>query len=393
MARVFQDPKERAKLAAEGKKPDRADWYVQIRDGGKRITKKIGRKKDAEAVASQWEQDKRERGAGVVLQKQRTWEQFRKHYREHGTANMTVEKSRSEADRSIDHLERIVAPRRGTDIDSKALDRFVTERLKERGRNPSETVSRYSVAKNLRDIKAALNCAKRWGYIGHLPEFPVIKLDETDPDVVTEAHFLAMLDHVGVMTLPHHFFDPPAWWTGLLWTLFATGSRIGALLEARWEWLHAQKVTNEAGESDVVHLAFPPSVVKQKKHYCPNVTVAFPYLRAIRPTTARGLIFPWAPHDRRTLFEQFQRLQKAADIKLTCPKAGTHECTDACEFYGWHGFRYAHATYNYGRVSDRELMAQMGHSSRRMLDHYARIAKLNQAKLYNGYVPTRRTAG
>ena len=65
MARVFQDPKERAKLAAEGKKPDRADWYVQIRDGGKRITKKIGRKKDAEAVASQWEQDKRERGAGA----------------------------------------------------------------------------------------------------------------------------------------------------------------------------------------------------------------------------------------------------------------------------------------------------------------------------------------
>ena len=125
--------------------------------------------------------------------------------------------------------------------------------------------------------------------------------------------------------------------------------------------------------------------MKQRKTYEPNVTLALPYLRAIQRDS--GLMFPWEPHHRRTLDVEFHKLQRAAGIALPCPNEGRHECTETCSVYGWHGFRYAHATYNYGRVSDRELMHQMGHSSRAMMDYYARIARLNQARVYNGFVP------
>ena len=35
-------------------------------------------------------------------------------------------------------------------------------------------------------------------------------------------------------------------------------------------------------------------------------------------------------------------------------------------------------------------MAQQGWTSRNMLDHYARVAQLSKAKVYNGYVPARK---
>ena len=72
---------------------------------------------------------------------------------------------------------------------------------------------------------------------------------------------------------------------------------------------------------------------------------------------------------------------------------GTHKCLDSCHVYGWHAFRYAHATFNYGRVTDRELMDQMGQSSQKMFEHYTRVARLNQARVYDAYVPGRKKDG
>ena len=239
--------------------------------------------------------------------------------------------------------------------------------------NRSDKLSRYTVKKDLRHIKAAMNRAHGWGYLAAVPAFPKVKAEETDPDFVLMAHFLAMLDHVSTMAFPHHNADRPASWTALLWTLYATGSRVGAILVARWEWLHL----TETEEGVLATLLFPAGSVKQKKDYSPKVTAALPYLQALMPEEPTGLIFPWAPHDRRTLDVEFHKLQVAAGIHLPCP----------CHVYGWHALRYSHGTYNYGRVSDRDLMQQMGHSTRVMMDRYARMARRNAGAMYNLYLP------
>jgi integrase len=382
MARVYQLSRDKKKLAELGKDPSKAPWFVQQRNGKQIVTKKIGKKKDAEAVAAQWEYEKRQRRAGATLQK--PWATFRDEFRETGMNDMTSQGSVVEMERSLDHLQRIINPRLVADVDRLALDKFVKARLKEPGRNPSDPLSRHTVKKDLRHIKAALNRAHDWGYLMAVPAFPKVKADESEPDFVLMDHFLKMLAHVHVMEFPRKHPDPPAWWTAFLWTVYATGSRVGAVLDARWEWLHIEDID----DGELAVLTFPAGVVKQKKEYAPKVTAALPHLRAIMPEPAKGLIFPWAPHNRRTLDVEFHKLQEAAGIELVCPKADKHECTDACHVYGWHAIRYAHGTYNYGRVPDRELMEQMGHSTRAMMDRYARTARLNKAKMYNLFVPT-----
>ena len=55
------------------------------------------------------------------------------------------------------------------------------------------------------------------------------------------------------------------------------------------------------------------------------------------------------------------RIQEAAGINVPCPDAGkaSHKCSDSCHLYGFHGFRYAHARYNY---QNPDLQNQMGHA-------------------------------
>ena len=45
--------------------------------------------------------------------------------------------------------------------------------------------------------------------------------------------------------------------------------------------------------------------------------------------------------------------------------------------------RYLHGAYNCERVPDRELMQRMGHSTREMMDRYARMSRLTGPKRYN----------
>jgi integrase len=78
-------------------------------------------------------------------------------------------------------------------------------------------------------------------------------------------------------------------------------------------------------------------------------------------------------------------VQKAAGIHLPCRE--DHEHTDACYLYGFHSFRYAHATYNFGRVSDRDLQEQMGHSTFRTTQRYNKYAEMHQQRAYDVFLP------
>ena len=69
-------------------------------------------------------------------------------------------------------------------------------------------------------------------------------------------------------------------------------------------------------------------------------------------------VFPWLK-DRRGLYVQFHRIQKAAGIHLRCD--ADHEHGPGCHFYGFHDERRAFATLNAGQMSADALQKLMRH--------------------------------
>ena len=57
-----------------------------------------------------------------------------------------------------------------------------------------------------------------------------------------------------------------------------------------------------------------------------------------------------------------------------------------CRLYGLHSSRYARATYNFGRVSDRDLQEQMGHSSFTTTQRYIKYAEQHREKTYDVFL-------
>lgn len=73
-------------------------------------------------------------------------------------------------------------------------------------------------------------------------------------------------------------------------------------------------------------------------------------------------VFTW-PHNERTLWTEFQRIQRAAGIELICPDADQHECTPSCHVYGFYALRRAYATLNAETMPAAVLQKEMRHRS------------------------------
>jgi integrase len=224
-----------------------------------------------------------------------------------------------------------------------------------------------------------VSVAHQWNYLAAVPSLPEISGFESEKRFVTQEHFEAlrlMLDtDPSVVKHPRSKkagFEPADWWKALLATLWVSGMRIGAALSLRWEDVDLDAGTaisrarhNKAKRDQRIFIAPAAALLRKIKGFDPRV-------------------FPW-DLDRTSIYEHFAKLQKAAGIHLHCP--GEHEHTDRCHVYGFHDFRRAHATYNYGRVSDRDLQAQMGHASFATTQRYIKFAEQNAQKGYNGHVP------
>ena len=82
--------------------------------------------------------------------------------------------------------------------------------------------------------------------------------------------------------------------------------------------------------------------------------------------------------ERRFLWEEFNHIQAAAGIKLSCD--GDHEHTPSCHTYGFHDLRRAFATMNAETLSADALQALMRHKSYTTTQSYINMSRqLNRA--------------
>ena len=92
------------------------------------------------------------------------------------------------------------------------------------------------------------------------------------------------------------------------------------------------------------------------------------------------------PSYEKALWEEFGEIQRAAGINLECHE--DHECTPACNVYGFHDLRRGFATQNAARLSPVELQARMRHVSFQTTQEYINLANQLTAITDRQFVPT-----
>lgn len=380
MARVFQKATDVDRMGARA-----APWYVEWRTSGKRHAKKVGARMHAQEVARQIERQQLDCGFGMPVQK--TWKEFRAEYETTIIPGMRSERSREESRRILETFESIAGPGIVRAIDRRLLDEFVAKRRVMAGKKPKSTVSAETIRKELRTIRAALSQANEWGYLHAVPSMPKVDGFETVKRFMPWEDFERTWRACDAARLPKDFPNPAAWWRALLLVFWSSGVRVGAILSAQWS-----KTDLQAGT-----ITLPSTVTKQKREHILHIGQAVELLRAIRIEPAAGVIpiagakpddrvFPW-DHHRRTLDDEWDRIQMAAGIHLQCADPRPHDCTPSCHLYGFHDMRRSLATYNHSRVDFEELMRQMGHSCRSTTERYIVFAEKATAKKFEAFMP------
>jgi integrase len=107
-------------------------------------------------------------------------------------------------------------------------------------------------------------------------------------------------------------------------------------------------------------------------------------LRGLRGVRRPGepRLFPWS-YALRTLDRELARIQEAAGIHLPSREDRGH--TPACHLYEFRSFSYAHATYNFRRVSDRDPQEQMGHTTFCTTQRYIKSLSGKFSRCFRGF--------
>jgi integrase len=317
---------------------------------GKRTADKLAAKITAELMTGTYQMKTR------IL-----WDDFVKEYTARVLNGLDPESKRLSLD-ALGQFKRHVKPLRVFSIDTGHIDDFISRRHLDPGKKKGSTVSPATVNKDLSRLRAALNVAVEWGYLKTLPRFRLERVPKKLVRYVTPEHFAALYKVAELAKLPRGLPYPAAdWWRGLLVMAYMTGWRISDLMALRREDLDltgGYAVTcyqdNKADRDDRVKLH----------------EVVIDHLK--RLASFEPLVFPW-PHDPRTIYYEFERLQGEAGIKLLCRER--HEHTEACHFYGFHDLRRAFATLNATRLTPDALQALMRHKSYQTTQVYINMAR------------------
>ena len=320
--------------------------------------------------------------AGTYEAKNRsTWAEFRAEFESKVMAGM--EPGTAMATRiALDHFQRIVNPVRMESITSKTFADYVAKRRQEPRHKPSkrrkadadaksEPVSKATVNKELRHLKAVLRKAHKWGFIDRMPDIELLKVTQRIPAYVPPEHFAAMYDACDVATRPSDVpnVSPAAWWRALLMVAYTTGWRIGELLTLAWA-----NVDLDAG---TVFLAGDDNKGRRDE-FIPLPPIAIEHLAGIK--TFETLVFPWESR-RRDLWEEFGRIQAKAGVKPDRARPGR------VDRYGFHDLRRGFGTMNADRMSGDALQRMMRHRNYATTQMYINLSRQMRSAAEDVFVP------
>jgi integrase len=220
-----------------------------------------------------------------------------------------------------------------------------------------------------------LRLAHDWKYLPEMPKVKMLREPRKLPTFVSPEDFAAVYQACDAATLPERVAGaaPADFWRALFTFLYMTGWRISealALVRADVDLDGATAVTraeDNKGKRDE-RIGLHPVVVQ--------------HLR--RLTTFGPHVFPW-PHDTRTLYAEFARLQDAAGVRRDCPKR--HEHTEACRRFGFHDFRRAFASQNAPRLTADALQKLMRHKSYLTTQRYISMTSQMEEAVAKLHVP------
>lgn len=348
---------------------DKAPWYVEWLDPagkkrckscgpgseGKKSAGKLRRKVEAQLIEGTYDDASK-----------RTWAEFREQYDSRVLEGMDPG-TRAATRVVLDHFERVIHPVRMVGITSKTIADYVAKRRKANGRG-ERLLSKATINKELRHLRAILRKAHRWGYLSRVPEFEFLKCVKKLPTYMPPEHFAKVYRTCDAATQPKDLPNVPApdWWRALLMFAYTTGWRIGQILALKWADVDLEEGTaitrgdaNKGRRNQKIALA--------------DVTVE--HLRKIK-ASFDSHVFPWN-HRGRTLWLEFQAIQEAAAVARDGP----------IKTYGFHDLRRAFATLNEDRLTPLELQAMMQHQSFETTKGYINMARRLKVTASKVYVP------
>lgn len=175
-----------------------------------------------------------------------------------------------------------------SEIDDRLISRFSAELLRRPGKRAGAMLSRNTVRKHLRHLKAMLRQLgpRATRGIGLLSEIPVIEAPRPAQRPVTtfsRAQLRSLVEGASFFQTPlTHPIPSGVWWRALIVVLYNTAWRIGTALSVRWEWV----------DGDWINV--PPEAMKRRemgRRFYLN-SAARRALGTIRQDS--GPIFPWA---------------------------------------------------------------------------------------------------
>lgn len=191
-----------------------------------------------------------------------SWEEFRQRYSDH-IAVALRSKSQIDAESRLDLCERILKPKQLREVASReALDRLQAQLLQGAASRFERPRSSSTVRYHMRSILAALNWARRKGYLQAVPDIQLISLEENDhmkgrPLVGEEIDRLlaAVPKVVGEQAA--------ASWDYLLRGILASGLRLAELMALSWDQPQTIRPIWRRGALPV--LSFPAQLQKNKR--------------------------------------------------------------------------------------------------------------------------------
>jgi len=334
-----------------------------IGTNGKRIAKKEAERIAAELLTGTYESKGQKK----------TWAEFTAEY-ESLIASQKSRRSQPLMKQSLKVFGELCQLKHVHTINDHTIDTFIKRRKESGGKKPGTKISVATVNRDLRNIKAALRRAAKWGCITAVPTIEFQREPHKIPRYVEPAHFGAIFKACSVARFPANLPDitAPEWWQALLTLLYLTGWRIGDARAFKREDVDIEKRTALTKAEDN----------KGKRDF--NTPLHPKVLARLMPLILASKdgepIFKWTNNDR-TLYVQFRKIQQAAweglhrEAGREPPRDAKGKVRPAWAFYGFHDLRRAFATENGGRLGGDLLQEVMRHRSYSTTQRYLNLSK------------------